>query len=135
MAEAPTRRQSGLEAEPFCGFDHVGKSWPRLLPLARFQSAVRIDPNLIDGEALFRLVEKRDHLLDTRAARGVDVINAGANLVGIAVASERFQKLHLRARGLDRYHVSIQGADGLDDVVELRIAHVGVYLRLVGNPG
>ena len=61
----------------------------------------------------------------------MNVIDARADLVRILEVVERVEQLHVGARGLDRDHVGIHVGDRRDDVVELRIAHVGVDLRLV----
>jgi hypothetical protein len=42
-----------------------------------------------------------------------------ADVVRVAIARERRQKVHLRPRGLDRDHVGVERDDGLDDVAEL----------------
>ena len=70
-------------------------------------------------------------LLDRRHPRRVDVIDAGPDLVRVGdAAGERVEHLHARARGLDRDHVGVEADDVLDHVVELRVTHVGVDLRL-----
>jgi len=56
----------------------------------------------------------------------MDVVDAGADLRRIGVGLEGVQQLHLRAGGLDGDDVGVHRADGGDDVVELRITHVGV---------
>mmetsp|Transcript_39616 Transcript_39616/g.69194 ORF Transcript_39616/g.69194 Transcript_39616/m.69194 type:complete len:462 (-) Transcript_39616:376-1761(-) len=61
----------------------------------------------------------------------VDVIDAWTDLVGVLEAVESIQQLHVRARGLNRDDVGVHVGDGRDDVVELRVAHVGVDLGLV----
>ena len=58
----------------------------------------------------------------------MDVVDARTDLVGIGKGLEGFQKLHAGAGALDGDHVGIHGGDGGHDVVELRIAHVGVNL-------
>ena len=60
----------------------------------------------------------------------MDVVDPGADLRGVTAGGEGIEQFHLRARRLDRDHVGIHRADRIDDVVELRIAHVGVDLRL-----
>ncbi len=63
--------------------------------------------------------------------RRVDVVDAGADLVRVGDAvGEGVEQLHVRARGLDRDHVGVESDDVLDDVVELRVTHVGVDLGL-----
>ncbi|MNS62800.1 hypothetical protein D3C72_958760 [compost metagenome] len=65
----------------------------------------------------------------------MNVIYAGTDVVRIAEILECLQQLHIGARRFDRDHVRIHGGDGFDDVVELRIAHVRMDLRLVAHAG
>ena len=100
-------------------------------PLAGFQAAVRVHPQALGGDALGGFL----HQLHDVRLRGdvgrVDVVHAGANLVGVVEVLKRVQQLHVRARSLDGDHIGIHVRDGGNDVVELRIAHVGVDLRAV----
>ncbi len=63
----------------------------------------------------------------------MDVVDPRADIVGIVEGAEGFEQLHLRARGLDGDDIGIHRRDGLDDVVELAVAHVRVDLRLVAH--
>ena len=72
-------------------------------------------------------------LFSLRHPRAVNVIHARPDFVRILEVHKSTEQLHIGARGLDRDHVGIQGGDRLDDVVELRVAHVGVDLRLVAH--
>src|SRR3546814_20063921 len=56
-----------------------------------------------------------------------------ADLVRIFIGREGFEQFHPRACGLDRDDVGIHRTDRADDVVALRIAHVGVDLRVVAH--
>ena len=80
-------------------------------------------------------LEQLGHLADLGNARRMDVVDAGADLVRVAIVPERVEQLHLRARGLDRDDVGVHRGDRIDDVVELGVAHVGVDLRLVAHAG
>ncbi len=64
----------------------------------------------------------------------MDIVNPGADGVGVVVAFEGFEQIQLRAGGLDGDDVGIEAGNVLDDVIELGIAHVGVDLRGVANP-
>ena len=68
-----------------CGAHHVHQRRSYLFPFARLQAAIGIDPNLIGGQTLHRLREQLGYLLDARAARRVDVVDARTNLVRIAI--------------------------------------------------
>jgi hypothetical protein len=65
----------------------------------------------------------------------VDIIDAGAYLVGVCVTGEGVEQFHLRARGLDRDDVGVHRTDRADDVIEFRIAHVGVDLGVLADAG
>ena len=65
----------------------------------------------------------------------MDVVDARPDLIGIIEVLEGVQQLHVGTRGLDGDDIGIHGGDSADDVVELRIAHMGVDLRLVGHHG
>src|SRR5437762_2344394 len=65
----------------------------------------------------------------------MDVINARPDLVRITELHEYVQKLHLGTRGLDGDDIRVHRGDRLDDVVELAVTHVGVYLRPVFDAG
>src|SRR6478736_4887279 len=114
--------------------DHVYEGRPYLFPLTGLEAAVRIDPYLIGRKTLLRLVEKRHHLVDRWTTRRMNVVNARANFVRIAIGGEGIEQLYLGAGGLNRDYVGVERTDGVDDVVELRVAHVSVNLRLIGNP-
>src|SRR5258707_84570 len=116
-----------------CGGDHVDERGPHLLPFSGLQPAVRIDPELCVGEPAPRELDEISHLADLRHARRMDVVDAGADLVRIAVVLEGVEQFHLRARGLDRDHVGVHGANRVDDVVEFGIAHMGVDLGFVAH--
>ncbi len=63
----------------------------------------------------------------------MDIVDTRADFVRDTGISEGLEKLHLRPRRLDRDHVGIHSRDRLDDLVELRVAHVRVDLRLVAD--
>ena len=61
----------------------------------------------------------------------MDVVDARADLVGVAVCFEGLEELGLQ--GLDGNDISIQSLDGGEDVVEVGVAEVGVGLESVGD--
>ncbi|MNT70291.1 hypothetical protein D3C72_2086570 [compost metagenome] len=63
----------------------------------------------------------------------MDVVHAGADLIGILKVLEGVEQLHVRARGFDGDHIGIHVGNRCNDVVELRIAHMGVDLRFVAH--
>ena len=61
----------------------------------------------------------------------MDIPDARSDFVRILEVHEGFEQLHVRAGGLDGDDVGIQRGDGVDDVVEFAVAHVGVDLRFI----
>src|SRR6187549_857815 len=84
-AAPPLRRRPQL---PRC-CNHVDESGTYLFPLAGLQSAIRIDPDLRVGKPRSRQPEQAGHLADLGDARRMDVVDAGADFVRIAVVPER----------------------------------------------
>jgi hypothetical protein len=58
----------------------------------------------------------------------VDVVHAGSGLARIAVFGEFEGDLHGGAGGFEADDIGVEVVDGLDDVAELGVAHVGVDL-------
>lgn len=63
----------------------------------------------------------------------MDVVDTGADLVGVTVLLEGVKQLHVSLGGLDGDDISIETLDGGEDVVEVGVAEVGVGLELVGD--
>ena len=61
----------------------------------------------------------------------MDVVDAGAHVVGIVRGGELIQRLHLAARSLQADDIRIQRGDGIHNVAKLGVAHVGVNLGLI----
>ena len=61
----------------------------------------------------------------------MDVVHTGADFVRVVEVVEGFKQLHVGTRGFDGDDVGIQVGDGLDDVVEFAVAHVGVDLGFI----
>ena len=70
------------------GCDHVDEGGTHLVPFAGFEATVRIDPDLVRRQALRRLDEEFGHLANRRHARRMDVVDARADLVRIAIGDE-----------------------------------------------
>ena len=122
-------RRNGLFTKYTGGGNHVDEGGADLVPASGFQAAIGVDPELVAGDPLPRPGEEVTHLSHRRAAGRVDVVDAGSDLIGVAIGPERIEQLHSGPSSLDRDHIRIQAADGMDDVVELRVAHMGVDLR------
>jgi len=65
----------------------------------------------------------------------VDIIDTRTNLVRVSVSLEGVEQLHVTLGSLDRDDVSIQGLDGWEDVVKVRVAEMRVGLGLVAYTG
>lgn len=65
----------------------------------------------------------------------MDVIDTGANLVGISVLFEGVEELHVTLGCLNGDDISIKTLNGGEDVVEVGIAEVRVSLELIGDTG
>ena len=115
------------------GGHHAGQRANDFGPLAGFQAAVRIDPQALFRDAPGDLAQALHDLLLRGQVGRVDVIHARADVVGVVEVHEGIKQLHAGARGFDGDHVGIHLRNGGDDVVELRIAHVGVDLRFVAH--
>ena len=63
----------------------------------------------------------------------MDVVNTGSNLVSISVVLEGLEQLHITLRCLDRDDIGIQTLDGWEDIIEVRVAEVGVGLGSIGD--
>mmetsp|Transcript_18854 Transcript_18854/g.34198 ORF Transcript_18854/g.34198 Transcript_18854/m.34198 type:complete len:615 (-) Transcript_18854:549-2393(-) len=65
----------------------------------------------------------------------MDVVQSGSNSIGVSVLLEGGQELEVALAVLDGDDVRVQGLDGREDVVEVRVAHVGVDLGFVLQVG
>lgn len=110
---------------------HVGKSSLGLLPLARLETAVRVDPQLLGLEPLEHLANAVLHLLLGRDTRGVDVVHTGANVAGVLLVLEDLEQLSIALGVLDGQDIGVKSGDGVEEILELRVAEVRVNLGRV----
>jgi hypothetical protein len=54
----------------------------------------------------------------------MDVVNTGADLVGVTIMLEGVQQFHVSLGGLNRDDVSIKTLDGWEDIIKIRVAEV-----------
>lgn len=120
---------------PFGGLNEIDEGGLSLLPGTGLQAAIRVDEEMIVWKNLEHSCQTVLDLLLARNTRGVDVVNAGTNLVGIAIMLEGIQKLHVTLRGLDRNDISIQALDGWENIVKVGVTEMRMGLELVGNTG
>lgn len=117
-----------LGTEVLGGSDHVGQSLLGLLPLAGLETAVRVDPELLRLEVLEHLLDAVLDLLLAGNTRRVDVIDTRSDVARVSRVNEDAQQLGIRLAVLDRQNIGIKGSNGVEEVLELRVAEVRVDL-------
>src|SRR3989441_7735450 len=110
---------------------HVPERGQRLLPAARLEPAVGIDPDLAVVQHLPHALERLDDLRGARHRGRVDVVDARPDLVGVLVFLQSLEQLRARAGVLDGDDVGVHLLDHAEHVVELAVAHVRVDLGRV----
>ena len=65
----------------------------------------------------------------------MDVVDTRANVTGVLLVLEDLQELGVALGVLNRQNVSIERSDGVEEVLELRVAEVRVGLQGVGDTG
>lgn len=104
-----------------------------LLPATGLETAVRVDEEERVGEDVKHGLEAVLDLLSSGNTRRVNVVDTGANLVGVAVVLEGVEKLHVGLGGLDGDDIGVETLDGGEDVVEVGVAEVRMGLELIGD--
>ena len=93
----------------------------------------RVDKEEGIGEDVQHVLETILDLLLSGNTGRVDVVDTGANLVGVAVLLEGGEELHVALGGLDGDDIGVQALDRGEDVVKVRVAEVGVGLETIGD--
>src|SRR6266480_3519990 len=113
------------------GRDHVPELAVDLLPAARLEAAVGIDPQVTVVHESAEMLESFLHHLDTGGMGGVNVEDTGTDLQ-VTVAEELVELVDvavvLRPAELDRGHVDPGLRPERHDFAEIPVAHVGVHL-------
>jgi hypothetical protein len=65
----------------------------------------------------------------------MDVVDAGTNLIRVAIRLEGVKQLHIALGSFDGDDVSIKALDGGENVVEVGVTEVRVGLERVGDAG
>ena len=65
----------------------------------------------------------------------MDVVNTGANVARVGLVDEDLEELGVRLAVLDGQDIGIESGNGVEEVLELRVAEVGVDLSAIGNTG
>jgi hypothetical protein len=113
------------------GVDHVDKRGLGLLPLAGLETTVGVDPELLGLEVGQHLRDAVLDLLLRRNTRGVDVVDTRTNVAGVGLVLEDLEELGVALAVLDGENISVESGDGVEEVLELGVAEVGVDLGRV----
>lgn len=124
-----------LGTEVLGGGNHVSESLLGLLPLAGLETAVRVDPELLRLEVLKHLLDAVLDLLLAGNTGRVDVVDTRSDVAGVGRVDEDAQQLGIRLAVLDGQNIGIEGSNGVEEVLELRVAEVRVDLGGVLNAG
>ena len=121
---------SKLRAEELGGGDHGSKGWNDFSILASFEAAVGVHPEDVvvqDGKHFLRPL---GDLFRGGDSGRVDVVDSRANAGSIFDSlTEHREELLIRARVFDGDHVRVHVNDRVDDVIEVRVAHVCMDLH------
>ncbi len=120
-------------AQIACRLNHVPQRRFGLRPGAGFEAAVRVDPKSFGRDELRGAAQQSGHVGRRRHAGRMNVVHAGADIVRVGEGAEAVEQFHIRARGFDGDDVGVHGRDGRQNVVELRVAHMGVNLRVIAR--
>jgi hypothetical protein len=118
-----------LGADELGSINHGCKGGHHLGVLARLETAVRVHPEDVGVKHSKHLVDTVSNLLCGGDPGRVDVIDTRANASSVCYTlTEDREELLIRPGVLNGDDISIHVNDGEDDVVEVRVAHVGVDL-------
>lgn len=132
---AATRLVGVLLAVELGSVDHVGQRLLGLLPLTRLETAVRVDPELLGLEVSKHLLDAVLDLILRGNTRRVDVVDTRADVAGVRLVDEDLEELGITLAVLDRQDIGIESGDGVEEVLELRVAEVRVDLSRVLDTG
>lgn len=105
------------------------------IDFARKNKPVRITPELCWSQVCQHLLDAVLDLLLGGDTRRVDVVNTGANVARVGLVDEDLEELGVRLAVLDGQDIGIESSDGVEEVLELRVAEVGVDLSAIGDTG
>ena len=61
----------------------------------------------------------------------MDIVDTGTNVAGVGLIHKDFEELGVRFAVLDGEYISVKGSNGVEEVLELGVAEVGVNLGRV----
>src|SRR6267154_5263031 len=115
------------------GGHHVLECRQRLVPATGLEPAVGVDPDLRAIQHARHALQRAGDFRHGRHAWRVNVVDAGADLVGVLVVLEPLEQLRAGAGALDRDHIRVHALDDPQDVIELAVAHMRVNLGPVAH--
>lgn len=124
-----------LRTEELGSVDHVGQGGLGLGPATGLQTTVRVDVELGRGEVLQHLLDADLDLLLGGDTGRVDVVDTGSDVAGVLLVDEDAEQLGIGLGVLNGEDIGIEGSDGVEEVLELRVTEVRVDLSAVGNTG
>ena len=120
-------------AGPAGSVDEVDERRLGLLPSTGLETTVGVDEQEARGENVEHLGDAVLDLLLGGDTRRVDVVDTGADLVGVTVVPEGGEELHVALRCLNRDDIGVKVLDRGEDVVEIGVAEVRVGLESIGD--
>ena len=117
----------------FGGIDHIGQRRFGLLPLSGLEATVGVNPQLLWLEVLQHLLDTILDFLLRWNTRGVDVVDTRSDVSWICFVNEDLEELGIRFAVLDREDISIQSCNGVEEVLEFRVAEMAVDLCAIFN--
>ena len=124
-----------LSTEELGSRDHVLERGTGLGPLAGLETTVGIDPELVGLEELEHLLNADLDLLLGRNTGRVDVVDTGSDVARVGLILEDAEELGIGLGVLDGKDIGIEGGDGVEEVLELRVTEVRVDLSVVVDTG
>ena len=118
---------------PAGGVDEVHERRLGLGPATGLETTVGVDEQEARGEDVEHLGDAVLDLLLGGDTRRVDIVDTGADLVGVTVVPEGGEELHVALRCFNGDNVSVETLDRGEDVIEVGIAEVGVSLGSVAD--
>lgn len=122
-----------LGTEVLGGVDHVDQSLLGLLPLTGLETTVRVDPELLRLQVLQHLLDAVLDLLLAGNTGRVDIVDTRTNVAGVGLLDEDTKELGVRLAVLDGENISVEGGNGVEEVLELGVTEVRVDLSRVLN--
>jgi hypothetical protein len=97
-------------------------------PLTSFQAAIGIEPDTVDGEVFPHRGETFGHFFDAGDTRRVDIVETRSETGTKGFAFKDVEELEIGFGVFDRDDVCVEGLDGPEDIVEVRL-EISRWLR------